>query len=400
MGTLPNLGYTLKSTYNSVYNYLLVGYGVANLYFINKGSELAGANAEVTETIANRPVTFLSNCSAVAVVAPAGNASDVSGAVTVKLHLATTAPVARQPYVRRSYDITPAAGANAATGRVTLFYSQADFDDFNANRGSSPELPNSPTDVSNKTNLRITQYHGSSSTGVPGSYTGWTGSGPAVVLIDPSDDDIVWNSFDKRWQVSFAVTGFSGFFAHSGTTPLPIQLTSFTAQKAEGVALLEWKTSMEVNASHFEIERAINGKHYNTIGSVEAASNSSVEQHYSFKDNGFSALNQVAYYRLRSVDRDGSYVFSRVQSLQPSQGLLAEYIYPNPAIKGSLIRIKSSSKASSIQVYDMQGHSIDAPVRALTDTEFAINADVLIPGTYLIKFELERGAQTRKLVIK
>lgn len=59
------------------------------------------------------------------------------------------------------------------------------------------------------------------------------GSGGAHVLIDPDDNNIVWNADDIRWEISFDVTGFSGFFVHATKNggALPIGLLSFTATK-------------------------------------------------------------------------------------------------------------------------------------------------------------------------
>ena len=383
---------------NTTYGYLLVGY--ENFYVIHNGSELASDNTIVTETIEADPVTFLSDCSPIGKVGPTGDAADVSGQVAMKVHVVSTAPVASQPYVRRYYDISPEAGANTATGRITLFYAQSDFDDFNENRDSAPALPSEPTDIDGIGNLRITQNHGTSTTGALGSYTGWTGSGPSVVLINPEDQDILWNNVEKRWEVSFDVTGFSGFFAHSNVDGgvLPVLLVSFTAQKVEGSALLQWKTSSEVNASHFEVERSTDGRKYSSIGTVRAVGNGNGELGYTFRDREFSSMAEVVYYRLRAVDMDGSYAFSRVLSLQPGKNTDSDYVYPNPAPAGTVVKIKSNDKVSHVQVLDLNGRKIEVRFTDQSGTGFVL--DQLPKGIYLIRFDTQRGSETRKLLIE
>lgn len=404
-GTTTNGGWTFNVTRNNVYDYALVGYGAGNFYVIvNSGSvpddNLADDYSEVTETIAGAPVTFLNDCGAIGVVAPSGEGTAINGAVSVKVYVAQSAPFAGQPYVRRYYDIKPQANANTATGRVTLFYGQSDFDDFNNNRGSVPALPGGPTDHEGIQNIRITQNHGTSQSGFPNSYTGWTGSGPAVILINPEDEDIIWNDAAKRWEISFAVTGFSGFFVHSNVdeTVLPVHLVSFTAQKSEANALIKWETTSEINASHFDIERSADGKKYMTIGTVQAVGNGNNAIIYSFTDTTFSTLAQVAYYRLRAVDVDGSYAFSHVETLQADQKRLSNYVYPNPARSGTSVMIKASSKARIIEILDLKGRRIDGAGIERIKTGYVLSK--LSPGMYLVKFETGQGAEIHKLVVE
>ncbi|MCF2503726.1 T9SS type A sorting domain-containing protein [Dyadobacter sp. CY107] len=404
LGTTANGGWTFNVTRNNVYDYALVGYGAGNFYVIVKDGSvddnLAGDHSEVTETIADAPVTFLNDCGEVGIVAPSAEGSAVNGAVSVKVYVANSAPSAGQPYVRRHYDITPASNANTATGRVTLFFAQSDFDDFNDNRESAPALPTGPTDNNGIQNIRITQNHGTSQYGSPGSYTGWTGAGPAVVLINPEDGDIVWNDVAKRWEIGFAVTGFSGFFVHSNVneTVLPVHLVSFAAQKAEGNALLKWKTTSEINASHFDVERSVDGKQYIIVGTMQAIGDANKEVDYSFTDTTFASLARVAYYRLRSVDADGSYAYSHVVSLQDDGKHLSNYLYPNPVQTGTSVMFNAGSRPGNIRIVDLKGRRIDAAITQRSDTEFVLSQ--LPQGIYVVKFDTDHGTEIQKLVVE
>lgn len=110
------------------------------------------------------------------------------------------------PYVRRHYDITPANNPATATATITLYFTQQDFNDFNAYLGNDNNLPAGPDDNAGKANLRIYQYHGFSASGLPGSYSG------SAVIINPDDDKIIWNTNALTWEITFDVNGFSGFF--------------------------------------------------------------------------------------------------------------------------------------------------------------------------------------------
>lgn len=109
-------------------------------------------------------------------------------------------------FVKRHYEILPSINPNSVTGDVTLYFTQQEFDDFNA--VNTLLLPTSPTDTSGKSNLLIELMQGTTSlTGLPATYTGTS------TTINPSDANIIWDSINNYWKVIFSTTGFGGFFA-------------------------------------------------------------------------------------------------------------------------------------------------------------------------------------------
>ncbi|MES1160686.1 MAG: hypothetical protein ABUM51_08015, partial [Bacteroidota bacterium] len=109
------------------------------------------------------------------------------------------------PYVQRHYSIEPQSFDGSATSAtVTLYFTQSDFDAYNLARGTNPALPTGSTDAIGIANLRVTQFHGTGTD--PGTYVGGSGE------IDPDDNNIVWNATASRWEITFNITGFSGFF--------------------------------------------------------------------------------------------------------------------------------------------------------------------------------------------
>lgn len=92
--------------------------------------------------------------------------------------------------------------------------------------------------------------------------------------------------------------------------PLPVELTSFRANLAKTEVLLEWATASELDNAYFQVERMQKGQLFSPIGKVEGAGTSSLTHRYTYRDA--SAPAGVLYYRLRQVDTDGSYAYSRV----------------------------------------------------------------------------------------
>ena len=114
----------------------------------------------------------------------------------------------------------------------------------------------------------------------------------------------------------------------SGVT-LPVILDGFTAVLTnDHTATLNWNTQIEINFSHFTIQRSADGENWEGIGTVQAKGNSAVQTDYSFTDE--QPLAGTNYYRLALVNLDGTYTYSEVKVLQ-SAAIARIGFFPNPA---------------------------------------------------------------------
>jgi len=82
--------------------------------------------------------------------------------------------------------------------------------------------------------------------------------------------------------------------------------------------VIKWQTAQEENVSGFEIQSSCNGTDWKVISTLPAKGNASVSQSYNYSDatSLINANSNTLYYRLRIVDKDGSYQYSGVKSLQ------------------------------------------------------------------------------------
>ena len=160
-----------------------------------------------------------------------------------------------------------------------MYFTQQEFDAYNSARGTFPALPVSGDDAAGIANLLITQFHGTGT--APGNYSG------SGVLINPADNNIVWNNSLSRWEITFDVDGFSGFYVHTSTnnTILPVNLLSFSGRNNGNVNLLEWTTSAEQNSSYFDLLRSTDGINFVKAGTITAAGNSNISRQYHYSDN-------------------------------------------------------------------------------------------------------------------
>ncbi len=100
-----------------------------------------------------------------------------------------------------------------------------------------------------------------------------------------------------------------------------------TQLKKDSTSLLTWITSTELNSDYFEIERSTDAKSWINLGIVQAAGNSNAKNNYNFVDSiPESGLN---YYRLKMVDLDGTFAYSRIKSVNFPEFSWAK-LYPNP----------------------------------------------------------------------
>ncbi len=251
-------------------------------------------------------------------------------------------------FVQRYYDIEPENNPAGSTATITLYYTQQEFDNFNAFPAHGLDLPTSPSDAAGKANLRVYQYHGFSASGNPGTYTG------PELIINPDDNKIVWSAMAQRWEVTFDVAGFSGFFvSNTGLSSLPVTLISFTAKQQGSNILLEWETSREINVSHFDLERSTDGRTFVVVNKINARGGSNA---YQFLDAPTS--NLVYYYRLKMVDNDNSIRYSKVVTVRYDGNTGVVNAYPNPARSYIIVQHPIVASTSEIKLIDFTGRII------------------------------------------
>ena len=170
------------------------------------------------------------------------------------------------------------------------------------------------------------------------------------------------------------------------TDPLPVKLAYFDVQKTEDAALLGWGTTEEVNSAYFEVQRSADMRDWKALGNVKAAFEGNVVHNYAFRDSiPEPGLN---YYRLKMVDTDGSFAYSRVRSVNFPDFSWAE-VYPNPV--DDLLRIViRNSKVNNIRVISHSG--IVRLSRPVTSSSFTISMKQYPTGMYYIHFEQADGA--------
>ena len=189
--------------------------------------------------------------------------------------------------------------------------------------------------------------------------------------------------------VTFNVTSFSQTVIGTlGTSPLPVELVNFTAERRDDAGLLRWATASEKNSAYFAVESSPNGRDFRELGQVQAQGTSSQAHEYQFVDAQLTRYGvKTVYYRLRQVDQDGTVAYSPVRTLSlptvtgPAQ-LLA---YPNPAHDKVQVILTNATTIAPLELFDAVGRLVRSQPVSASEIEMALPLSGLPAGVYVLR---------------
>lgn len=190
----------------------------------------------------------------------------------------------------------------------------------------------------------------------------------------------------KLTGLSIDASGNTSDFGISVTpiVPLPVALKYFrVTSETEGAgARLSWATTSETNSDRFEIEHSLNARSWNQIGTIQSVGESSMVRPYLF--NHIEAISGINYYRLKMVDRDGTYAFSRIERIDLGK-ISKAIIYPNPA--SDFVMVEG---AQQIRILNL--HGVEVVANYLTNGR--VNVSQLPMGTYILEATNSDGTRS------
>ncbi|NUN10637.1 MAG: T9SS type A sorting domain-containing protein [Ignavibacteriaceae bacterium] len=185
-----------------------------------------------------------------------------------------------------------------------------------------------------------------------------------------------------------------------GITPVPVELTSFTASVTDGGVVLNWSTATEVNNRGFEIEKSENGN-WNVIGYVEGNGTVTSTRNYTFTD--VTAPGKYSY-RLKQIDFDGSFTYSNAVETEfmPSEFSLGQN-YPNPFNPETKISFTLPVQENvTIKIFDLTGKEVKTLVNGKMEAgkhSLTLNAEGLSSGVYFYQMTAGSFTSVKKLSV-
>lgn len=273
-----------------------------------------------------------------------------------------------------------ASGYNPALKDVTLDHlSSSEYWVLDRTAGSSNVFVTLSWDASRSgpvnslADLRVARWNGSS----------WKDEGNSLVTGTNTAGTVT---------SAAAVTSFSPFALASATplNPLPVSLIRFTAGKCNGSVCLSWVAENEQNLSRYEIQKSNDGRIFTGIITINAA-NTAAQKTYTAKD--IAPYSSANFYRLRMIDRDGSFKYSKVISVN-GESIGVVTMLPNPADHFTLL--KGITGYSVLRILDLTGKVMME--QNITSDVQEINTGFLPAGMYLLQLAGNAKMITLKLV--
>ncbi|ODS82981.1 MAG: hypothetical protein ABS46_07470 [Cytophagaceae bacterium SCN 52-12] len=182
---------------------------------------------------------------------------------------------------------------------------------------------------------------------------------------------------------------------------LPVSLTYFRAELDERAIRLDWQVAGQVDGSHFEIERIGNDRQKTTLGTVSLEEKGPGN---TYRWTDAEPLPGLNYYRLKMVDKDGSFTYSKIVSAMYNPGKLLLKVYPSPAVRTVSADLFIPSEGYvEVRVYNLAGLMVSGKKERTFQgvNSIALDTEGLLPGLYILKVSHGRStADARFVVVK
>lgn len=231
-----------------------------------------------------------------------------------------------------------------------------------------------------------------SSVDEPGSH------GYIVYRIRPKSDVVIGETIHNTASIYFdynlpVLTNDAATLVQDNFSTLPIQLLSFTGQLTNNLVQLNWQTSTASNFERFEVERSADGKNYNRIATVPF---SNAISKYIAKDNISLQRAIHFFYRLKLIDADGKYSYSRILVFKLNSAQNTFMIYPNPAKAEVFVSLAAADNGKAqIKIIDASGKLVSVQQKEIQkgNNVFPVTTSKLKAGSYIL--ELMNGVEVR-----
>jgi hypothetical protein len=268
-----------------------------------------------------------------------------------------------------------AAGSNPALGPECLAPNYHTGGAQALNNGVWEVRPNAPSTFNIAGTMDVTLYNRSYSNASLGYTVQYNKSGPITTAANwqlnpfptgcfgnPPITAVIRRSLNIQTVLAtFPLSAITYFNTAQTIQPLPVELLYFEAHGIINSIHLNWATASEMNNSGFDLERTTTPPdNFEKIGWIAGNGSTSNISYYNFEDGNVKP-NINYYYRLKQIDFDGDYEYSKITSGSVGDELtgFAFYVIPNPYSGNTSITytLKETSKVK-IEVINVMGQQV------------------------------------------
>jgi len=227
--------------------------------------------------------------------------------------------------------------------------------------------------------------------------------------VSNSDDDGVFDAcpddeVTTGWDTPTTLDNYEANYT------VPVELTQFSANVVNNQVNLSWTTATETNNKGFEIQRTMNNEQltmdsWESIGFVEGTGTTTENQSYSAVDKNIT--NGKYFYRLKQIDFDGSFSFSKQIEVEvgnvTNEFTLAQN-YPNPFNPSTTINFGTKeSIQTELAIFNELGEKIATLFNGTTEAgklySIEFNASDLPSGIYFYTLQGNNFRSVRKMLL-
>jgi hypothetical protein len=176
---------------------------------------------------------------------------------------------------------------------------------------------------------------------------------------------------------------------------LPIKLKSFNSAYKNNSVILNWQSMYENNFDFYQLEKSIDANQFTTVATIKGKSINGNAADYSFTDA--SIVKDKQYYRLKMVNRDGSFNYSQVIT-SSSKSSLEISLYPNPVNNLLVVTHQQLSETVTLQIFNQEGKLVKSATTQKGTAQTTIDVESLNKGAYALYFLVNGNSSVLKFV--
>lgn len=181
-------------------------------------------------------------------------------------------------------------------------------------------------------------------------------------------------------------------------TVLPIKLKTFTSNNCGNNVCHAWVTASEKYAHSFCLEKSRDGLSFNQLACQPSKAPNGFSQSelfYTYEEQ--DASKGTSYYRLRQIDKDGSFTYFSLTSVDVQEDDVPFKIQPNPSAGLTTLVLPKPLSSFEVRIYDFTGKLLQ---RYEAQNTAQVQINLYQSGVYLCRLSVGNQESTTRLVVE
>jgi hypothetical protein len=195
---------------------------------------------------------------------------------------------------------------------------------------------------------------------------------------------IALSAFTSQAQIAAGVVASSVVHKTNAAPDVHLQ-----ASFANNTGEISWQAVEQTTVRRYELEKSADGINFSYFTSLAGSSN-----HYSITDN--SLFENINYYRVKIIDRDGNYMYSSIAALNTKNSLAEIKLLPTQINQKIFIWVPVNTSITKAVISDASGRTRLGNAAVNNSTNLAaIEIAPLPAGVYHIQLQTSKGETVR-----